>query len=71
MQRNVKKYVAMQRAYTDDLNRQLGVKLAARRLISRRGRLDFRAKLGAASTSAGRASSGRPPGAARARVGSR
>src|SRR5262252_6524955 len=33
VQRNVKKYVAMQRAYTDNLNRELKDKLAARGLI--------------------------------------
>jgi len=41
VQRNVKKYVAMQRAYTDNLNRELGDKLAARGILQHRGRLDF------------------------------
>src|SRR5437879_862331 len=47
VQRNVKKYVAMQRAYTDDLNRQLGDKLAARGMIFNTADVStFRAKLG-------------------------
>ena len=47
VQRNVKKYVAMQRAYTDDLNRQLGDKLAARGMIFNAADVStFRTKLG-------------------------
>ncbi len=47
VQRNVKKYVALQRAYTDDLNRQLGDKLAARGMIFNAADVSsFRAKLG-------------------------
>jgi tripartite ATP-independent transporter DctP family solute receptor len=47
VQRNVKKYVAMQRAYTDNLNRELGDKLAARGMIFNTADVStFRAKLG-------------------------
>ena len=47
VQRNVRTYVAMQRAYTDDLNRQLGDKLAARGMIFNTADVStFRAKLG-------------------------
>jgi TRAP-type transport system periplasmic protein len=47
VQRNVRKYVAMQRAYTDDLNRQLGDKLAARGLVFNNADVaSFRRKLG-------------------------
>ncbi len=47
VQRNVKTYVAMQRAYTDNLNRQLGDKLAARGMIFNIADVStFRAKLG-------------------------
>jgi TRAP-type C4-dicarboxylate transport system substrate-binding protein len=47
VQRNVKTYVAMQRAYTDNLNRQLGDKLAARGMIFNTADVStFRAKLG-------------------------
>ena len=47
VKRNVQKYVAMQRAYTDNLNRQLGEKLAARGLIFNDADVaSFRAKLG-------------------------
>jgi tripartite ATP-independent transporter DctP family solute receptor len=45
--RNVKKYVAMQRAYTDGLNRELEGKLAARGMIFNAADVStFRAKLG-------------------------
>lgn len=45
--RNVKKYVAMQRAYTDNLNRELEGKLAARGMIFNAADVStFRAKLG-------------------------
>jgi tripartite ATP-independent transporter DctP family solute receptor len=47
VQRNVKKYVAMQRAYTDNLNRELKDKLAARGLIFNTADVaTFRTKLG-------------------------
>ena len=47
VQRNVKKYVALQRAYTDDLNRELGTTLAGRGLIFNTADVStFRAKLG-------------------------
>jgi TRAP-type C4-dicarboxylate transport system substrate-binding protein len=47
VQRNVKTYVAMQRAYTDNLNRQLSDKLAARGMIFNIADVStFRAKLG-------------------------
>jgi TRAP-type transport system periplasmic protein len=47
VQRNVKKYVAMQRAYTDGLNRELETKLAARGMIFNAADVStFRAKLG-------------------------
>jgi TRAP-type C4-dicarboxylate transport system substrate-binding protein len=47
VRRNVKKYVAMQRAYTDNLNRELKDKLAARGLIFNTADVaTFRAKLG-------------------------
>jgi tripartite ATP-independent transporter DctP family solute receptor len=47
VERNVKKYVAMQRAYTDGLNRELGDKLAARGLVFNTADVStFRAKLG-------------------------
>jgi hypothetical protein len=43
----VQKYVALQRAYTDGLNRELGAKLAGRGLIFNRADVaTFRAKLG-------------------------
>jgi len=43
----VQKYVALQRAYTDGLNRQLGEKLAARGMIFNNADIaSFRAKLG-------------------------
>ena len=45
--RNVRKYVAAQRAYTDDLNRQLGQRLASRGLVFNDADVaSFRAKLG-------------------------
>jgi tripartite ATP-independent transporter DctP family solute receptor len=45
--RNVRKYVAEQRAYTDNLNRQLGERLASRGLIFNNADVaSFRAKLG-------------------------
>jgi TRAP-type C4-dicarboxylate transport system substrate-binding protein len=47
VQRNVQKYVALQRAYTDGLNRELGEKLAARGLVFNTADVStFRAKLG-------------------------
>src|SRR5258708_9628238 len=47
VQRNVKKYVALQRAYTDNLNRELETKLAARGLVFNTADVNtFRAKLG-------------------------
>src|SRR5437667_8764287 len=47
VKRNVQKYVAAQRAYTDNLNRQLGEKLAARGLVFNDADVaSFRAKLG-------------------------
>jgi len=47
VQRNVKKYVAMQRAYTDNLNRELEAKLAARGMAFNVADVSsFRAKLG-------------------------
>ncbi len=47
VQRNVRKYVALQRAYTDGLNRELGEKLAARGLVFNTADVStFRAKLG-------------------------
>ena len=45
--RNVRKYVAEQRAYTDNLNRQLGERLASRGLVFNNADVaSFRAKLG-------------------------
>src|SRR6266705_1429723 len=47
VQRNVKRYVALQRAYTDNLNRELETKLAARGLVFNTADVNtFRAKLG-------------------------
>jgi tripartite ATP-independent transporter DctP family solute receptor len=47
VKRNVQKYVAAQRAYTDNLNRQLGERLAQRGLIFNDADVaSFRAKLG-------------------------
>jgi tripartite ATP-independent transporter DctP family solute receptor len=47
VERNVQKYVALQRAYTDGLNRELGAKLAARGLVFNSADIaTFRAKLG-------------------------
>ena len=47
VERNVQKYVAMQRAYTDGLNRELGEKLAARGLVFNTADVStFRARLG-------------------------
>src|SRR5258708_5716013 len=47
VERNVKKYVAMQRAYTDGLNRELETKLAARGMVFNVADVStFRAKLG-------------------------
>src|SRR5437879_3261869 len=47
VQRNVRKYVAMQRAYTDSLNRELEAKLAARGMIFNVADVStFRARLG-------------------------
>ena len=46
VERNVQKYVALQRAYTDNLNRELGAKLAARGLVFNSADVStFRAKL--------------------------
>ncbi len=47
VQRNVKKYVAMQRAYTDNLNRELETTLAQRGMVFNTADVStFRAKLG-------------------------
>jgi tripartite ATP-independent transporter DctP family solute receptor len=47
VQRNVKKYVALQRAYTDGLNRELEGRLAARGMVFNAADVSsFRAKLG-------------------------